>query len=119
MSLKKPSDLFEKKTYLNEEYSVLDRPGTDEIPLRYSSENFVRYKSQVNNNKKSLNQIEEMTIMVNLLKEEIEKVENPWQTARQYAGNDVTAVYTFDYTSAGAFEDCRQKILSLLEVNNA
>ena len=72
MSLKKPTDLFEKKAFLKEEYSVLDRPSADEIPLRYSSENFVRYKSQVNTNKKSLNQIEELSIMINLLKEEVE-----------------------------------------------
>jgi len=72
VSLKKPTDLFEKKAFLKEEYSVLDRPSADEIPLRYSSENFVRYKSQVNTNKKSLNQIEELSIMINLLKEEVE-----------------------------------------------
>ena len=72
MSLKKPTDLFEQKAFLTEEYSVLDRPSTDEIPLRYSSENFVRYKSEANNNRKSLNQVEEMSIMINLLKEEVE-----------------------------------------------
>ena len=47
--------------------------------------------------------------ILTLLKEEIEKVENPYTRHRAYPGNISESLFR------DGFEDCRQKILNLLE----
>lgn len=54
----------------------MERKSDNDINIRYSTENFVRYKNQVQTNKKSLDRIDEVSAMIDFLKEEMsEKVD--------------------------------------------
>ena len=71
MALKKPSDLFETKRNLVEDYSLIKAFQDDnvDIDIPYSSENFVRFKSKFNT--KTLEKVDEICESINILKEEL------------------------------------------------
>jgi len=71
VALKKPSDLFETKRNLVEDYSLIKAFQDDnvDIDIPYSSENFVRFKSKFNT--KTLEKVDEICESINILKEEL------------------------------------------------
>lgn len=69
MSLKKPSDLFEQKRTLVEDYSLIRASQDSDVEIPYSSENFIRFKSKFNN--KTLEKVDEICETILILKDEI------------------------------------------------
>jgi hypothetical protein len=53
--------------------------------------------------------------ILSLIAEEIEKVENPYRRVNPHTGDETTAYYQFDLDKINSWDDCRQKILSLLK----
>ena len=69
MSLKKPSDLFEEKRTLVEDYSLIRASQVNDIEMPYSSESFDRFKIKFSN--KPLEKVDEICEAITSLKSEL------------------------------------------------
>ena len=69
MSLKKPTDLFEEKRTLVEDYSLIRSSQLKDIEIPYSSESFDRFKVKFSN--KPLEKVDEICEAISSLRDEV------------------------------------------------